>query len=130
MFALDANALIHALKGMGRVRQTIEQVSPHDLAIPAIVVYELEVGTLMSRDPNARRRELHRLLSVLAILPFDNRAADRAARLRFDLEKMGRKIGPLDTLIAGTVLASGAILITHNVREFSKVPGLQVEDWF
>ena len=53
-----------------------------------------------------------------------------AARLRFELEKQGRQIGPLDTLIAGTVLASGATLVTHNVKEFSRVAGLRIEDWF
>jgi predicted nucleic acid-binding protein len=65
VFALDANALIYALKGRGRVRQTIEGTRPSDLAVPAVVAYELEVGTLRSRDPELRRLELNRLLSVL-----------------------------------------------------------------
>jgi tRNA(fMet)-specific endonuclease VapC len=129
VFALDANALIHALKGIGRVRQTIEGKRPSDLAVPAVVAYELEVGTLRSGNPAARRRELNRLLTVLAVLPFDRPAADRAARVRFDLEKTGATIGPLDTLIAGTVLAHGATLVTHNTAEFSRIPGLQLEDW-
>ncbi len=116
MFALDANALIHALKGIGQVRQAIEGTSPTDLAVPAVVA--------------ARRRELHRLLTVLTVLPFDRQAADRAARVRFDLERKGAQIGPLDTLIAGTVLAHGATLVTHNTEEFSRIPGLQVEDWY
>lgn len=130
MFALDTNALIHALKGTGRVRQRIEKIHPSDLGVPAVVAYELEVGTLGSREPAARRRDLHRLLSVLTVLPFDGKAADRAARVHFDLQKSGARIGPLDTLIAGTVLAYGATLISHNAREFSRVPGLQVEDWY
>jgi tRNA(fMet)-specific endonuclease VapC len=130
VYALDTNALIHALKGMGRVGKRIAQMHPSDLAVPAIVVYELEAGTLRSRNPKDRRRELDRLISILTVLPFDRRAADHAARLRFELEKKGRQIGPLDTLIAGTVLASGATLVTHNAQEFSRVPGLRVEDWF
>ena len=105
-------------------------MQPSDLAVPAVVAYELEAGTLRSRNPVLRRRELERLLSFLPILPFDLRAANRAARVRFELEKTGEKIGPLDTLIAGTVLAYGATLVTHNTREFSRVPGLQLEDWF
>jgi tRNA(fMet)-specific endonuclease VapC len=130
VFALDANALIHALKGIGQVRQAIEGTSPTDLAVPAVVAYKLEVGTLRSRNPAARRRELNRLLTVLTVLPFDRQAADRAARVRFDLERKGAQIGPLDTLIAGTVLAHGATLVTHNTEEFSRIPGLQVEDWY
>ena len=130
MFALDSNTLIHALKVLGQVRRIIEGMQPSDLAVPAVVAYELEAGTLRSRNPVLRRRELERLLSFLPILPFDLRAANRAARVRFELEKTGEKIGPLDTLIAGTVLAYGATLVTHNTREFSRVPGLQLEDWF
>lgn len=130
MFALDTNTLIHALKGLGHVRQIIETMQPSDLAVPAVVAYELEVGTLRSRSPVARRRELNRLLSFLPVLPFDQRAANRAARVRFELEEAGAKIGPLDMLIAGTVLAHGATLVTHNTREFSRVPGLPLEDWF
>jgi len=130
VFALDANALIHALKGIGQVRRAIEGTSPTDLAVPAVVAYELEVGALRSSNPAARRRELNRLLTVLTVLPFDRQAADRAARVRFDLERKGAPIGPLDTLIAGTVLAHGATLVTHNTEEFSQIPGLQVEDWY
>lgn len=129
MFALDANAIIHALKGKGQIRDRIQETHPRDLAVPAVVTYEIEFGTLRSRNSERRRRELDRLFSVLTILPFDRRAADRAARLRFDLEAVGTMIGPLDTLIAGTVLAHGATLITHNTEEFSRVPGLQIENW-
>ena len=130
MFALDTNALIHALKGMGQLKQKVEQTRPSDLAIPAVVVYELEFGSLGSRNPEARKRELKRLLDILPVLPFDGNAARYAARIRFDLERSGESIGPLDTLIAGTVLANGATLVTHNLKEFSRVPGLRVEDWF
>jgi tRNA(fMet)-specific endonuclease VapC len=72
----------------------------------------------------------NRLLEVLPVLPFDWNAARYAARIRFELEKSGESIGPLDTLIAGTVLANGATLVTHNIKKFSRVPGLRVEDWF
>jgi tRNA(fMet)-specific endonuclease VapC len=130
VFALDANALIHAFKGKGQVRQNIEGTRPSDLAVPAVVAYELEVGTLRSRSPEQRRQELNRLLSMLTVLPLDLRAAERAASVRFDLERMGESIGPLDTPIAGTALAHGATLVTHNMEEFSRIPGLRLEDWF
>jgi tRNA(fMet)-specific endonuclease VapC len=129
VFALDANAVIHALKGKGQIRKRIEETHPRDLAVPAVVAYEIEFGTLRSQNSERRRRELKHLLSFLSILPFDRPAADHAARLRFDLEAAGATIGPLDTLIAGTVLAHGATLITHNTAEFSRIPGLRIEDW-
>jgi len=130
IFALDSDVVIHAMKGMGQVGARLSRVAPADIAIPAVVVYELEFGTLRSRDPARRRRDLHLLLGTISVLPFDDRAAGRAARLRYDLEKSGTTIGPLDVLIAGTALAYGAKLVTHNTREFARVPGLEVEDWF
>ena len=54
----------------------------------------------------------------------------QAARIRATLEQRGEPIGPIDVLIAGTALAQTAVLVTRNVREFERVPGLQVEDWY
>ena len=131
MYALDTNTVIFGLKGKGNVRQRLAQTPLSDLSIPAVVVYELEFGTLGSLSPTQRRRDLKLLISSmdLSILPFDRKAAEQSARVRYQLEKAGNKIGPLDTWIAGTVLAHGAVLVTNNVREFSRIPGLQVEDW-
>lgn len=130
MFALDTNVLIHALKGKGQVRRRLAAVSPGDIGVPAVVAYELEYGTFKSRSHVERRRNLDRLLSVVTILPFDKGAADHAARVRHELEQVGLCIGPLDTLIAGTALAFGATLVTSNIQEFKRVPGLQIENWF
>ncbi|MBM3788553.1 MAG: type II toxin-antitoxin system VapC family toxin [Acidobacteria bacterium] len=70
------------------------------------------------------------LVGACRVLPFDEMAARTAARIRLDLEARGSPIGPIDTLIAATALAHGAILVTHNVREFERVAGLIIEDWF
>jgi tRNA(fMet)-specific endonuclease VapC len=129
-FALDTNALIHALKGVGRVRESLLAQEPAAIAVPAVVVYEIEAGTLRSANPAARRMQLRRFLSALEVLAFDARAAEKSARIRADLEKLGHMIGPHDILIAGTALANGCTLITHNTREFSRVAGLETEDWF
>lgn len=130
LLALDSNALIHALKGTGRVRERLAETNPARVGIPAVVVYEIEYGTLRSANPELRRRELHRFLSVVEILPFDRGAAERAARLRVELEKQAQRIGAFDLMIAGTALAFGCTLVTHNLLEFSRVPGLVIEDWF
>jgi len=130
LYALDTNALIHALKGAGRVRQRLTALDPGQVAIPAIVAYEVEYGTLRATNPEMRRRELNRLLSVVEVLPFNREAADRSAKIRLALERGGETIGPLDLLIAGTVLVIGCTLVTNNTAEFRRVPGLLLEDWF
>ena len=130
MFVLDTNTLIHALKGRGRVRERIAGVSPDQVGIPAVVVYELEWGTLRAHDPDKRRKDLARILSVVDVLPLDRDAAERSAKIRRELERKGETIGPLDLLIAGIAMARGGTLVTHNVTEFGRIPGLAVEDWY
>jgi len=108
----------------------ISSTAPREIGIPAVVLYELEVGIARSPDPKRRRQALDTLLRLTRILPFEETSARAAAGLRAGLERTGAPIGPLDTLIAGTALAHGATLVTHNIAEFSRVPGLRVVDWF
>ena len=100
IFALDSNVVIHAMKGVGRVATRLASISPADIAIPAVVVYELEFGKLRSSESERRRKELGRLLGAISIIPFDDRAASLAAKLRHDRGQTGIAIGPIDTLIA------------------------------
>ena len=72
---------------------------------------------------------LAEFLSPLEVLPFDEDAAESYGEIRAALEKSGKPIGPLDTLIAGHALSLGATLITNNVREFQRVKGLKLESW-
>jgi len=101
---------------------------PSEIAIPSIVGYELEYGTLRIASAQ-RRRILSRMLQSLEEIPFDREAAREAARIRVDLERRGIVVGPLDLLIAGTVVSRGATLATNNTREFSRIKGLRIEDW-
>ena len=107
----------------------LAKTTPDELAIPTIVVYELEYGTLRSKLPARRRSDLQEGLKNIRHVPFDSDAAIAAARIRVELEKRGATIGPLDILIAGTAFSRGAILVTNNASEFSRVPGLRVADW-
>jgi tRNA(fMet)-specific endonuclease VapC len=122
VLALDTNTVIYFFKGMGRVAENLGKEAPRDIAIPAVVLYELEVGIARSSRPRQRRESLDALLEVIHILPFDERAARASAELR--------GLGPIDTLIAGTALVYSATLVTHNTKEFSRVRGLRLLDWF
>jgi tRNA(fMet)-specific endonuclease VapC len=130
MYALDTNSFIYFFKGMGRVAERLLSLPPQEIAMPAVVLYELEVGIAKSRSPEERRSQLEGLVHLIKILPFGPAEARVAAGIRADLERIGRPIGPLDFLIAGTALQHGATLVTHNVAEFGRVPGLRVEDWY
>jgi len=130
MLALDTNTLIYFFKGMGMVGERLLATAPSEIAVPAVCVYEIEFGIARSNNPAKRRQQFDNLLDVLTVLPFDQAAATKAAGLRAALAGAGKPIGPLDTLIAGTALAHNATLVTHNVSEFSRVPGLSVMDWF
>ena len=130
VLALDTNTLIYFFKGAGRVGERILTRAPSEIAIPAIVAYEIETGIAKSASPDKRRAQFEQLLEVVDVLPFDYTAASHSAYVRAALESAGEPIGPVDTLIAGTALAHNATLVTRNVGEFGRVPGLSVVDWF
>ena len=130
MYLLDTNTLIYFFKGMGNVAEILLSKSPKDISIPSIALYELEVGIAKSAKPDKRREQLKSLVSLVSISSFGIREAEIAAIIRANLESKGTPIGPYDTLIAGIVLSINATLITHNTKEFKRVKGLNLEDWF
>lgn len=130
MFALDTNTVSYYFRGAGRVHERLLTTPPSDVAIPSVVVYELEAGIAQLSQPSKRRAQLNELLNVVEVLPFDQAAAVAAAQIEAALRTAGRPIGPMDTLIAGTALANRATLVTRNTREFRRVRALAVEDWY
>jgi tRNA(fMet)-specific endonuclease VapC len=130
MFVLDTNTLVYFFRGQGDVARRLLSAAPSAIAIPTVVVYELETGIAKSTDAAKRRSQLDQLLRAVAVLPFGIEEAKAAAAIRARLEQEGAPIGPMDTLIAGTALAHGGILVTRNIREFGRVPGLRVQDWY
>lgn len=130
MFVLDSNTVVYFFQGRGRVAENLLRTSPREVALPAVVVYELEVGTAKLGAPTKRRRLLDQLVDSLTVLPFGIEEARVGAQIRVELERAGMKIGPLDNLIAATALRHNATLVTHNVGEFGRVKGLDVCDWY
>lgn len=130
MHALDTNTLIYFFKGMGAVAERLLAQRPSQIAIPTVVVYELEVGLAKSSSSKKRHSQLGALLERVSVLPLGLDEAREAGRIRARLEKKGTPIGLIDSLIAGTARHHGATLVTHNVREFGRVDGLKVVDWY
>jgi tRNA(fMet)-specific endonuclease VapC len=126
MYILDTNTLIYYFKGQGQVAQNLANVSPQEIGISAIVLFELQVGIAKSTSPAKRTQQLQQLLSRVNLVPFDRDSAVAAATIRAQLEQQGTPIGPIDVLIAGTAASLQATLVTHNVKEFSRVSGLAI----
>ena len=128
---LDTDTCIHLLRGHQPTVRLAEQHSPADFAVSAITQYELLYG--VERCPPAWRKKegvkVSRLLEHMRILPFTDNTAVHASSLRAALESAGRSIGPMDILIASTALEHRLPLVTRNLREFQRVPGLQSLTW-
>lgn len=131
MLILDSNTISYYFRGDPQVVPRLQALRPADLGVPAIVEYELRYGLLrLPQDAAAPRlAALAQLLRPMQLLPFDSECAAQAARIRIALEAAGTPIGPHDTLIAATALRHQAVLVTRNIREFSRVPGLQWLNW-
>lgn len=130
MYILDTNTLIYFFKGMGNVPSRFLSTSPKEIAIPAIVIYELAYGIAKSTSPKKRQAQLNEICSLVRVLPFGDKEALSSAAIRAKLEKKGTPIGPYDILIAGTALEHQGILVTNNLKEFSRVPKLKTENWY
>jgi len=128
-FLLDTNTCIYALKQRGQVVERLRECLPDDVGVAIITVAELWFGARKSARPQATRREMQAFLRPLQVLPFDQAAAEAYAELRYQLETSGRPIGERDLLIASVAIARRLVVVTHNVSEFGRVPGLSVEDW-
>ncbi len=129
-YMLDTNTMIYFFKGVGDVSNRFLATPPNEIAIPTVVIIELEVGIAKSKFPRKRKAQLAELISLVNIVPFDYAEAQSAALIRSKLEIQGRPIGPYDVLIAATAMTQHSILVTHNTKEFKRVEGLTIEDWY
>jgi tRNA(fMet)-specific endonuclease VapC len=127
---LDTNVCITILRGdMARIPASLERLQAVDAAISSITLAELEVGAHKGDQPQRQRQTLHLLMARISAVPFDDAAARHYGEIRAHLEKRGTPIGPLDTLIAAHARSLGVMLITGNIREFRRVPGLLCREW-
>jgi len=125
---LDTNTIVHYIKGNPGVVRRLQASSPGELAVPSIVVYELERGTLQAKSTK-RRSLIATVLEQLEVVPFDQHAASETARIHTELQAKGDLIGPMDLLIAGIARSRESVLITNNTTEFRRVKGLKTQDW-
>jgi tRNA(fMet)-specific endonuclease VapC len=129
-YLLDTNVCIRYLNGRAPgVRERLQSLPPAEVVVCSVVKAELFAGAMKSTDPARTLARQLRFLSQFISLPFDDRAAEAYGRIRTQLETAGAPIGPYDLQIAAIAVSSGLILVTHNTREFGRVPDLALEDW-
>lgn len=130
IYLLDTNACIRYLNGRApQLLRRLEQADPNQIAVCSVVKAELFYGANRSNKPEATLAAQLRFLAPYRSLPFNDAAAIVAGEIRAHLASKGTPIGPYDLLIAAIAVANDCTLITHNVREFGRVPNLHLEDW-
>jgi tRNA(fMet)-specific endonuclease VapC len=125
MYLLDTNICIALMKGEAEARRQIRNFAVNEIGLPSIVVAELAFGAWKAEFVARSLANLEEILKAYKVIPFDEAAAMQYGRIRSELQKAGTPIGPNDYLIAAIALAQNATLITRNVREFERIPGLR-----
>ena len=129
-YMLDTNICIYVIKHKPvTVFQKLQNINPEDVCISSVTYAELVHGVEKSAAVEKNRLALSMLLANMEILDFDVDAADCYGKIRAALEKKGTPIGTLDMMIAAHAQSLGYTVVTNNVKEFSRVSALKIENW-
>jgi tRNA(fMet)-specific endonuclease VapC len=132
MYLLDTNVCIDLIKGRSAIRARFQLAATEGISlfVSSVSTFELWYGVEKSDRQQVNRKLVESFLAgPLQVLSFDEEDAERAGEIRSVLELQRKMIGPFDTLIAGQALRQKLILVTANTREFSRVKGLELENW-
>jgi tRNA(fMet)-specific endonuclease VapC len=131
IYLLDTNVCVHVLRKRGSplVRQRVAARPPTDLTLCSIVTGELYHGAAISAYPASNRVQVDSFIGPYAVLPFGVLASQRYADIRAGLEAQGLIIGDADMMIAAIASVHGLKIVTHNTKDFGRIPGLDIEDW-
>ncbi len=129
-YLLDTNICIYTIRRQSEsVVRKLQALDPLDVGISVVTVAELEFGVAKSQFPEKNRSALEMFLLPFIICPFREADAKVYGSLRNNLQKNGTPIGSMDMLIAAQAISLNCILVTNNVREFSRIKDLQIENW-
>jgi tRNA(fMet)-specific endonuclease VapC len=130
MYLLDTDTCIYLINGRSpKVIGALKSRGVGEIALSAVTLAELEYGASKSAHRDRNRLMLIGFASPFRILPFDGGDAEMFGILRTHLERAGTPIGPYDLQIAAQALARNCVLVTNNVKEFERIPGLKIENW-
>ena len=128
-YMLDTNICIFTIKNKPQCVREAFNRHHGQLTISSVTLMELIYGAEKSANPQQNLKVVEGFAARLEVLDYDDHAAEHSGQLRAELAKAGTPIGPYDQLIGGHARALGLILVTNNLREFQRIPGLRVEDW-
>ena len=129
-FMLDTNICIYLIKRQStRIIENLKKHTAGEVGISSITLAELQYGVAKSQRRKQNRIALEEFVMPLEIASFDEKAAETYGLIRSQLEKIGKPIGSLDTLIGAHALCLGVTLVTNNIREFERIKNLKVVDW-
>lgn len=129
MILLDTNICIYIINQKPpTVLERFKSFNAGEIGVSSIVAAELAFG-VEKTNSNRNKQALNLFLAPMTIVPFDGACIWSYASLRSHLEKQGQPIGSLDTMIAAQALALDLPLVTNNLKEFSRVPKLKLENW-
>jgi len=128
-YLLDTNIVIYTMKN--RPKQVKRRFKQHkdQMCISSVTLGELIFGAEHSQQVERNLTDIEAIVARLEVLPFDNKAAYHFGQIRAALYNIGKPIGQYDMMIAGQTRASSLTLITNNIKEFERVPGLILENW-
>jgi tRNA(fMet)-specific endonuclease VapC len=129
-YLLDTNICIALIRQKpAKLLSHLTSTEPGEVGISSVTLAELFYGVEKSTQPEKNRAALQQFLLPLELADFDGAAAQAYGQVRVGLEQDGKVIGSMDILIAAHALSLNAILVTNNIKEFGRVPGLRLEDW-
>lgn len=131
MAILDTDCLVGLIRGHPEALRKLALLASQGepVATTAVNVAELFRGAHLARDSERALTRVRAVLAPLAVLPLDAQAGEEYGRIVADLERRGKPVGHMDSMIGAVSLLAGEKIVTRNARNFSRVPGLTVESW-
>ena len=128
IYMLDTDTVSFLVRKNPSIVRNLVKHEDDEICISAITYAELRFG-LEKRGSEKLFNEVSTVMGKVSIVNFDDSQSELYGKIRLELEKTGTVIGDMDMLIAAAAFSSGAILVSHNKKHFSKIKGLKVEDW-
>ena len=130
MYLLDTNFCIDVINGTSALAMSrLQSCNPDEIRLCSVVKAELRYGARLSERVADNLRLLERFFAPFRSLPFDDVCTEYYGQIRADLRRAGNLIGPNDLMIAAIAKTHDLTLVTHNLRDFTRVVGLKIEDW-